>query len=149
MAAMRPVQYCHKPSAGLEDLSVLGGYEDAGQRLGATVASMWTCALCKSSVEDDRWEACWKCSTPRDISGTELAKLKLEHDERVARWQCLRCDTPLEFVGTKRFRVGGLDGWWAQLGQLLESHEALDIFLCKQCGKVEFFAGGTHSSEAD
>jgi len=103
---------------------------------------MWTCAVCKSDVDDDTWENCWKCATPRGLAGQALAEQELKYGERLAALKCLRCDTPLESVGTKKFRVGGMEGWWSEFGQFFESRMALDVYCCKQCGKVELRVSG-------
>jgi hypothetical protein len=56
---------------------------------------------------------------------------------------CPRCDRELAFVGTKSFhegfRWGGLLGDW---GEFLENVETFDLYICKHCGRVEFFVSG-------
>jgi hypothetical protein len=54
---------------------------------------------------------------------------------------CLRCNAPLESLGTEEFRVGGTSGgWkmifgeWAELGEGMISFEVL---ACPQCRRVE------------
>ena len=52
---------------------------------------------------------------------------------------CLRCGITLEHAGTKKFHQGpslGVLGDWAEL---FVGHESLDMYVCPQCGHVEFF----------
>ncbi|MCC6361081.1 MAG: hypothetical protein IT450_20255 [Phycisphaerales bacterium] len=56
---------------------------------------------------------------------------------------CLRCESEMEFAGTRQFHEG--TRLWDFLGglfELLKHREALDVYACKRCGKVEFFLSG-------
>ncbi len=56
---------------------------------------------------------------------------------------CLRCESEMEFAGTRQFHEG--TRLWDFLGglfELLKHREALDVYACKLCGKVEFFLSG-------
>jgi hypothetical protein len=54
---------------------------------------------------------------------------------------CLRCDVPLQVVGTESFRVGGTSGGWKMIfGELAELGEGtmdFEVFACPSCRKVE------------
>src|SRR5262245_51376234 len=56
---------------------------------------------------------------------------------------CPRCDLDLDFLGTKSFHEGfqwgGLLGDW---GQFLVNAERFDLYICRRCGRVEFFVSG-------
>jgi uncharacterized C2H2 Zn-finger protein/RNA polymerase subunit RPABC4/transcription elongation factor Spt4 len=59
------------------------------------------------------------------------------HSEYVT---CPRCNVELQYAGTKRLHEG--THLWGVLGGLfeaLEDREALDLFFCPRCGRVEFF----------
>lgn len=101
---------------------------------------MWRCNACSTVVEDDTWEACWKCSTPRD-SGEEQVK---EIQEAIARFEkCLRCESKLEFAGRRKFHEGAKMGFWlGDLGELFVNRESFDVYVCQNCGKVEFYLTG-------
>jgi len=56
---------------------------------------------------------------------------------------CPRCNTPLEYGGTKRFHEGTrafdfLGGIFA----LMKNREAFDIYICTRCGRLELFVDG-------
>ncbi|HYV32318.1 MAG TPA: hypothetical protein VEO53_14600, partial [Candidatus Binatia bacterium] len=55
---------------------------------------------------------------------------------------CARCDTALDFVGTKRFHEGSRWGVLGDLGELFVKRERFDVFVCPRCGRVEFFVDG-------
>jgi hypothetical protein len=57
---------------------------------------------------------------------------------------CARCETPLQFVGTKKFHEGTRQwGFWlGDLGELFTSREHFDVYVCPRCGKVELFVDG-------
>jgi uncharacterized protein YbaR (Trm112 family) len=57
--------------------------------------------------------------------------------------QCPRCETALEYVGTKKFHEGTrafdvLGGIW----ELLKNREQYDVYVCPRCGRLEFFVDG-------
>ncbi len=56
---------------------------------------------------------------------------------------CPRCDRALEFAGTKSFHEG--TRFWDFMGgvfELFKGREALDLYVCPRCGRVEFFVAG-------
>ena len=50
--------------------------------------------------------------------------------------RCPRCERSLEFVGTTTFSEGALE----EHGKQLVDNNWLDIYLCPECGRVEYFA---------
>jgi hypothetical protein len=52
---------------------------------------------------------------------------------------CLRCSRVLDFVGTRRFHEGTRWGALGELGELFVNKESFDVYLCPECGHVEFF----------
>ena len=55
---------------------------------------------------------------------------------------CARCNTALDFVGTKRLHEGGRWGVLGDLGELFVKRERFDVYVCPRCGRVEFFVDG-------
>ncbi|MEW6249482.1 MAG: hypothetical protein AB1716_02465 [Planctomycetota bacterium] len=56
---------------------------------------------------------------------------------------CPRCDTALQYAGTKNFHEG--TRLWDFLGGLFElfkHREAFDVYVCPRCGRIEFFVDG-------
>jgi hypothetical protein len=56
--------------------------------------------------------------------------------------RCPRCDTGLEYVGTKAFHEGARWGFLGELGELFVNKEQFDVYVCKRCGRVELFVDG-------
>ena len=55
---------------------------------------------------------------------------------------CPRCETKLEFVGTRDFHEGTRWGVLGDLGELFVNKQRFDVFLCPRCGRVELFIDG-------
>ena len=52
---------------------------------------------------------------------------------------CLRCGTPMDFKGCKELqmgRTGLITGLWSNI---LSGSLELNVYLCPNCGKVEFY----------
>jgi hypothetical protein len=58
------------------------------------------------------------------------------------RLRCLRCQTPLEHLGTKRFHEGTNWGFLGELGEIFVKREQFDVYMCPRCGHVELFVDG-------
>ena len=56
--------------------------------------------------------------------------------------KCLRCDRPLAFVGTREFHEGPGGGLFSDLTELFMKKERFDVYICENCGHVEFFVNG-------
>jgi hypothetical protein len=61
-----------------------------------------------------------------------------EEDPRPAP-DCLRCDVRLRYVGEKSFREGTNWGVLGEIGHLFEQRSSFDVYVCPQCGHVDFF----------
>ena len=101
----------------------------------------WSCG--NGAVEvDDELGLCWHCGAGRDgapppegwrselASAPEAAQRKL---------LCLRCQHGLAYAGRKRFH----DSSYARealLGEFFVNREELDMYVCRGCGKAEFYA---------
>lgn len=97
---------------------------------------MWMCSKCHESIEDT-FEVCWKCGTYKD--GTTDPAFE---PEAAPSLSCLRCQTTLEHVGTKRFHEGARWGVLGELGELFVKRDRFDVYACPRCGHVEFFLDG-------
>ena len=56
---------------------------------------------------------------------------------------CPRCETALDYVGTKKFHEGTLT--FDVLGgfmELFKNREQYDVYVCPRCGRLEFFVDG-------
>ena len=54
---------------------------------------------------------------------------------------CVRCDSPLTFVGERDFHEGSR-GWGfflGDLGELFVNREKVEMYVCEACGHLEFF----------
>ena len=52
---------------------------------------------------------------------------------------CLRCDSPMLFFGNYKFHEGFRTGILGTIGEMFVNRVAFDLYLCPQCGKIEFF----------
>jgi hypothetical protein len=116
---------------------------------------MWQCAKCREQIEDS-FDVCWQCGTARD--GTEDPSFRTadavapepepaaspDGPPAVAKppIHCLRCDSPLDHLGTRAFHEGTRWGVLGDLGELFVNRERFDVFCCPRCGRVEFFVDG-------
>lgn len=55
---------------------------------------------------------------------------------------CPRCNTELEYVGTRKFHEGTRWGFFGELGELFVNREHFDVYVCPRCGRVELFVDG-------
>ena len=55
---------------------------------------------------------------------------------------CLRCGSPLYFLGVRKFHEGSSPGVFGDFFEAFQHREELDMFACGNCGHVEFFVGG-------
>ncbi len=98
---------------------------------------MKICPKCRAEVENNL-DVCWSCN----YSFVQNKTLAFEEEaEKFSgrKVNCLRCNTPMRFVGSKSFHEGAN---WGALGNLFELFEAktyFDLYVCPKCGKVEFF----------
>ncbi len=56
--------------------------------------------------------------------------------------KCSRCETDIEYVGTKSFHEGTRWGFFGELGELFVNKERFDVYVCNRCGRVELFVDG-------
>jgi hypothetical protein len=111
---------------------------------------MWHCLKCGEDVED-HFELCWNCqANKRGLRQFTQRELADEEDERVRAMvnkkhkpmNCLRCKTVLTYAGPRKFHQGPNFGVLGDLGELLVAKESVEMYICSECGHVEFFAFG-------
>ena len=91
----------------------------------------WKCQNCSTEIEESGFEVCWNC-------GSEKGQAKPpESSSQVLK--CLRCNSVMLKLGSKEFHEGTRWGAIGNLGELFVVKQALDMFACQSCGKVEFF----------
>lgn len=86
---------------------------------------MKVCPHCHAEVEEN-FDLCWKCNY--SFSEQEVVQIK---DEAISEReiQCMRCAIPMIFEGNYSIHEGIWFDWWKNF----------DLYVCPQCGKVEFF----------
>ena len=114
----------------------------------AKMKSYWLCTKCGEQV-DDNFAACWNCQHDREgsfrpalIEGVEIDDLPerqlLVEKQKVKN--CTHCQTALTHVGAQRFHEGTQWGFvFGDFGELLGNRVELEMFLCLNCRRVEFF----------
>lgn len=109
---------------------------------------MKICPNCKAEVEnafDACWNCCysfdegkvipWKSDSPQSTRDPELVPPQYAPIEI----NCLRCDVPMRYAGEYRFLEGTRTGVFGNLFELFQNRENFDLYVCPNCGKVEFF----------
>ena len=101
----------------------------------------WTCAKCGADV-DDELGLCWQCGTGRDGAPAPQGwpgEAADPCDPETRELACLRCGTRMAYAGRRRFHDSSLMSD-VLLGDFFINREALDLFVCGACRKVELFA---------
>lgn len=52
---------------------------------------------------------------------------------------CLRCETPMQYLGNEEFQLGKTGWLMGDLPNLLAGAMELEIYCCPHCGKIELF----------
>ncbi len=111
---------------------------------------MWKCLKCSEEVED-HFDLCWNCQANRrglrqfgngELGEPEDERVKAIVNKRHKPMNCLRCFSVLIHTGTKKFPQGTNYGVFGEFGELLVAKETLEMYVCSECGHVEFFAFG-------
>ena len=95
------------------------------------------CPNCNAEIESG-FEICWKCQYNFVSKKIEMP-VGLAQNQYYTSLNCLRCDLPMVFAGTRKIqeRIH-----WTTIGNVLElltNTDSFDLFVCPQCNKVEFF----------
>lgn len=106
----------------------------------------WSCKNCKDQVEEV-YEVCWNCQYDREgnpplederamamASADPIERRRV--NEKYKERHCEQCKTRLKHLGTKEFNEGREIG---SLTVLLEDSVPLDLYVCPNCRRVDFF----------
>jgi hypothetical protein len=107
----------------IEAAAELGTYTEEGQRI-------IRAELKRRGLEDPFEQA--------QFTPTEFGERSAD-DAEAPGPECLRCEVKLDYVGEKRFREGGNWGVMGEIGHLFEKAESYHVYVCRQCGHVDFF----------
>lgn len=89
---------------------------------------MQICPNCNQEITEN-FDICWNCG----YSFVEGKVVSYEPpDGSVSTFNCLRCNIPMHYKGNYKFHEGSVIGVFTEL-------LVFDLFVCKKCGKVEFF----------
>ena len=111
--------------------------------------NIWHCLKCGEDVED-QFEVCWNCQADRR-GLRNFNKREIEYPEDRVRaivnkkhkpMSCLRCSAVLSHAGTRKLHQGPNFGVLGDWGELLVTKETVEMYVCPECGHVEFFAFG-------
>jgi hypothetical protein len=106
---------------------------------------MKTCPNCNADVEDN-FELCWSCNYSfkenKVVEIRDVAKTTRDID-------CLRCGIPTTYAGEYKFHEGTRIGFLGNLFEAFVNREKFDLYICPQCGKVEFFVPLKEIGEAN
>lgn len=97
---------------------------------------MKTCPKCHEEVEDS-FEICWNCNFCFPEGKVLEEDLEVEEDSRSI--DCLRCHVKMVYTGKYKFHEGMNTGLFGNFFELFQNREAFDLYVCPECGKVEFF----------
>lgn len=99
------------------------------------------CNVC-GSVAEPGFELCWNCSSPLDLSTADAKRIASKRGVSVL--ECGRCSGSMRYAGLKKFHEGtrAWGFWLGDLGELFTNRELYDVYICPNCGKVEFFLDG-------
>ncbi len=97
---------------------------------------MKECPNCHEEV-DDHFDICWNCNYSF-IEKKVLDENEFE-EEGQRKLECLRCHVPMRYSGEYGFHEGTRFGALGNLLELFENKERFDLYVCPQCGKIEFF----------
>jgi hypothetical protein len=107
---------------------------------------MWKCINCEEGVEDNL-EVCWNCQADRDTAlssapsfqDSEEEQLKSFLNKKQSPKQCLGCHRALKYAGKREFHEGINWGAIADFGEMFVSRLNLEMYVCPECLRVEFF----------
>lgn len=98
---------------------------------------MKICPNCHEEVENN-FEVCWNCNY--SFSENKIIDFQNPTDDNLLKINCLRCKVPMKFAGKYNFHEGSNLGVFGNLFELFVNREAFDLYICPECGKIEFFS---------
>jgi predicted ATP-dependent serine protease len=114
---------------------------------------MWICHNCSEEVEE-QFGVCWNCeadrqgtlptgsSSDRDAEEREAEDMERKAflNEKFRSKHCLRCNIALRYAGKKEFHEGLRLGALGDFAELFVGQVRLEMYVCPNCRRVEFFA---------
>jgi hypothetical protein len=109
---------------------------------------VWKCLNCTEEVEE-QFDLCWNCGATGtgSLPTTSLSAQDLEDREqksflnkKYSSKNCVRCDVVLTYAGTREFHEGMNLGVLGDFAELFVSQTKLEMYVCPNCFRVEFFA---------
>jgi DNA-directed RNA polymerase subunit RPC12/RpoP len=67
---------------------------------------------------------------------------KMDETQNPNPMKCPRCETDLQYKGTKEFHEGPGGGFLSDFTELFMNKERFDVYVCPRCGRVELFVDG-------
>lgn len=99
---------------------------------------MKICPKCHEEVEDS-FEICWNCNYCfPDDKILDMTQAE-EGDDAARSIDCLRCQVEMVYSGKYKFHEGMNAGVFGNFFELFQNRESFDLYVCPECGKVEFF----------
>lgn len=95
------------------------------------------CPNCKTEV-DFSLEDCPACG--KNLSG--FKSTLTENPDAMKKINCLRCDVQMGYQGSFKFHEGARIGVFGDLFEIFQNRERFILYVCPNCGKVEFFLPG-------
>lgn len=103
------------------------------------ITAFKTCPNCRAEVEEN-FEMCWNCNYSFiENKIVEIKDFQPTLDSEIEDMLCLRCQNPMKYTGNFDFHEGPNLGALGNLFELFVGKETFDLYVCTQCGKVEFF----------
>ena len=99
---------------------------------------MKSCPNCLSESEG-HFEVCWNCNYSF-TEGIIIEPDDITNENKPKNIDCLRCMVPLVFSGNYKFHEGTRMGLLGNIFELFVNRESFDIYVCPDCGKLEFYA---------
>lgn len=97
--------------------------------------TMNRCPNCETELEDN-FGVCKRCNY--SLSEGRVINFEEMYGE-TKELKCLRCNIKLFYSGNYKFHEGMRIGMIGNLLGSLGNRESFDLYVCRSCGKVEFF----------
>lgn len=52
---------------------------------------------------------------------------------------CLRCGNQMQYVKSEKLQLGQTGWFWGDIPNLMAGALEVDIYICNECGKIEFY----------
>lgn len=101
-----------------------------------------SCPNCNAEV-DINFEMCWNCNYSFEEKKVVAIKDSVTGAQDI---DCLRCKIPMKYGGDFKFHEGPNTSPLGGLYEFLQNNDHFDLYVCPNCGKVEFFIPSTSKS---